>query len=191
MKAPQSHTPPKKKLPPWQKHVTVAGLMALMGTNFEIATRTQSLLGYEALKLKPLSLAGWTSLWMLPVYGLAGLALGQLNEHKKIRRLPMICQCLLGLFIALGVELVSGYVLNIKLGLALWDYSQQTFQFAGQIGLVGAGYFFLVSPFVFWADDLVRYVVSDDAEKRRERPKLLAYYGDLFRLRPHRVKAGE
>lgn len=189
MKAQPSHAPPKKSFSPWQKHVTVIGLMALMGTNFEIATRWDSLLAYEALKLKPMSLAGWTSLWMLPVYGLAGFALGQLNEHNKIRRLPMIFQCLLALVIALGIELVAGYVLNIQLELAVWDYSQRMYQFAGQISLMGAFYFFTVSPFVFWADDLVRYVVSDTDEKQRDKPKLLAYYLDLFRLRPHRVKA--
>lgn len=191
MKAQPSHAPSKKPLTPWQKHVTVVGLMALMGTNFEIATRWDSLLGYEALKLKPLSLAGWTSLWMLPVYGLAGFALGQLNEHKKIRSLPMICQCLLALVIALGIELVTGYILNIHLELAVWDYSHRMFQFAGQISLMGACYFFTVSPFVFWADDLVRYVVSDAGEKDRDKPRLLAYYLDLFRLRPHRVKVME
>jgi hypothetical protein len=185
---PSPATPKKKKRPRPKKHAAVFLLMALLGTNLEVLTRVGTLVGHEPLNLKPLSLAGWTSLWMLPVYGTAGLALGQLNEIKEVRRWPMLCQCLLGLGVAWVIELAAGYVLNIQLGLAVWDYSRQMLNFKGQISLISGLQFFVVTPMVFWADDLVRYL----AYRERGMPDSLAsYYRALFSFKIREDEASE
>jgi hypothetical protein len=163
-----------------KKHLVVFLVMALLGTNLEIASRAGELVGYGDMQLKPESLAGWTSLWMLPVYGAAGLALGQLNESDTIRGLPMLLQSVLALTVAWTIELCTGSLLNLKWGLHLWDYADQPYHFKGQIGLYTGVQFFLIAPLVFWADDLVRYLAY-----REDRPDTLAsYYRALFIFRP-------
>lgn len=53
-------------------------------------------------------------------------------------------QCLIGTLITLVIEFVSGYILNIKLGLDIWDYSSIPFNLMGQICLpYGILWFFL------------------------------------------------
>lgn len=175
----------RKRQPKPKKHVVVFTVMALLGTNLEVLTRVGTLVDYEPLKLQPLSLAGWTSLWMLPVYGAAGLALGLLNEVEEIRRWPMVMQCLLGLALSWAIELGSGCILNIQLGLAVWDYSQRLIHIEGQICLITGIQFFLVAPFVFWADDLVRYLVY---RERKAPDPLIWYYRSLFSLQPREVR---
>ncbi len=161
-----------------KKHLVVFLLMALFGTNLEVLSRIGELNGYEPLGLRNLSLAGWTSLWMLPVYGAAGLALGHLNEVPKLRQKPMLVQCLLGLTIAWGIEIASGYALNVGLGLNLWSYKTGTFGFSNQISVVTGLQFFLISPLVFWADDMVRWLAYHE-----ERPGTLgSYYRALLVL---------
>lgn len=154
-----------------KKHLVVFLLMGLFGTNLEILSRIGELNDYKALGLRSLSLAGWTSLWMVPVYGAAGLALGHLNEVPKLRQKPMLVQCILALTIAWGIEIAAGYALNVGLGLNLWSYKTGTFGFSNQISVITGIQFFFISPLVFWADDMVRWLAYHE-----ERPGTLGSY---------------
>lgn len=66
---------------------------------------------------------GVTYLPMLWVGGLCGLCVGLLNQHPVFRDRRMWQQCLIGTVITLVIEYISGYILNIKLGLHIWNYS--------------------------------------------------------------------
>lgn len=162
-----------------KKHLVVFLLMGLFGTNLEIISRIGSLNGVGALKLQPLSLAGWTSVWMFPVYGAAGLALGQLNEWALIRRKSMLYQAALALIVAWSIELAAGYIFNLTFGLSLWGYEGNTALFQGQISIKTGAQFFFISPLVFWADDMVRWLAYGE-----ERPGTLgSYYRGLLSLK--------
>jgi hypothetical protein len=161
-----------------KKYLVVFFVMAILGTNLEIAARVGELVQYKDLRLSPASLAGWTSLWMLPIYGIAGVAFGFLNE-TRVRNLRMIYQCLLALLIAWSIELASGLVLNVAFGLAVWDYSPRRFNLLGQISLATGIQFFFIAPLAFWLDDLVRYLAYDEPRPDR----LASYYRRLFTLR--------
>lgn len=47
----------------------------------------------------------------------------------------IIRKCIISALLITAVELISGYILNIKLKMNIWDYSYMPFNFRGQICL--------------------------------------------------------
>jgi uncharacterized membrane protein len=107
--------------------------------------------------IKYCSFTGYTSLWMILIGGFTGISIGKINENEKIvAKIPFIIQCLMGTFIILFIELVSGILFNIILGMNLWDYSNNKYNLLGQISLSHAFVWFLLCPLGFWLDDQIR-----------------------------------
>lgn len=144
-----------------KKIITLFVIMGLLYLDMEVAFRAINCKLVGVLpNIKPLSLAGWTSLWMLIVGGLSGVALGLLNEINFIRKnFNVFFQVLLGTVIVLLFELTSGIIFNLKLKLNIWDYSDLPYNFLGQISLLHAFFWFFLCPFVFWIDDVLRNVL--------------------------------
>ncbi|MBO5294568.1 MAG: hypothetical protein J6B71_04915 [Clostridia bacterium] len=57
----------------------------------------------------------------------------RLNE--RYTRLPVLLRATVGALFITGVELFAGCLLNLGLGLAVWDYSSLPYHFLGQICL--------------------------------------------------------
>lgn len=114
------------------------------------------LVGYEGIK--PLSLIGYTSLWMFLVGGICGVLIGNLNDHPRFYDKKVWQQLLIGGTLITLAELFSGIILNLILGLNIWDYSKDAFNFMGQIELKNCIlWYFLVTPLVIWFDDMLTY----------------------------------
>ena len=95
---------------------------------------------------------------MAIVGGLSFIIGGLLNE--KLPRLSIKKQALIITFVILVLEYLSGYIVNIKLGLNVWDYSNMPFNLHGQICLYfGLIWYFVFSPLIIWFDDVLRYVL--------------------------------
>ena len=74
---------------------------------------------------------GHTHYSMFIVGGICGVLIGLINDNTP--DMPLLPQCILGSIIITAIELLSGLFLNIYLGLNIWDYSNQPFNFMGQI----------------------------------------------------------
>lgn len=125
-----------------------------------------------------LALFGFTSLWMFFVGGIAITLIGIINEINFIRKnFNVFFQSLLAAVIILIVEFFSGYLLNIKLGFNLWNYSEMPLNLMGQINLPFGFLWFTMCPFAFWLDDLLRKTL-----KKSDEPlyKLSDVYKKLF-----------
>lgn len=94
---------------------------------------------------------------MVIVGGLCGVAVGALNQYEEYFRLPVWLQCLIGTAVTLMVELIAGCVLNIGLGLGIWDYSHLPLNILGQICLPFALAWFILMPFAIWIEDRLRW----------------------------------
>lgn len=57
----------------------------------------------------------------------------------------------------LGVELIAGYILNIRLELGIWDYSALPFNLWGQVCPQFALAWFGIMPFAIWLEDTLRW----------------------------------
>ena len=74
---------------------------------------------------------GHTHYSMFIVGGVCGVLIGLINDNTP--NMPLLPQCVLGAVIITIIELLTGLFLNVYLGLNVWDYSNQPFNFMGQI----------------------------------------------------------
>lgn len=96
----------------------------------------------------------WT---MFVLGGFLFLILGELNEGLLEWDTPLIWQGVLGSAIVTGAELVTGMILNVWLGLGVWDYSGMPFNYKGQICLPFGILWIFVSIAAIVLDDWLRY----------------------------------
>ena len=100
---------------------------------------------------------GYTSLSMIIVGGICGLIVGLINEKFNY---SVLSQMVIGMVIVTVIEFVSGYVLNIKLGLGIWDYSNMKYNFMGQICPQFSMAWFFLSYAIIYIDDYIRKVIK-------------------------------
>lgn len=86
-------------------------------------------------------LMGHTYLWMLPVYGLGGLAFEPL--HELVRALPWLLRGSLWALGCFAVEYAAGLALRRLGGRCPWDYSYARWSVGGLIRLDYAPVWFL------------------------------------------------
>lgn len=107
---------------------------------------------------------GYANIIMLFIGGLCGLLIGSINQIPKFYNLAIWKQSFIGTIIALIVEYISGYILNIRLGLHIWDYSNLYFNINGQICLLYTVLWFLLIPTAIWLEDWLRYKLWDEGD---------------------------
>ena len=88
--------------------------------------------------------------------GLCFLAIGAINEHLSWDT-PFIIQTFVGTAIVLALEFIFGCILNLWLGLGVWDYSDTPFNLLGQICLPFAAAWLILVGVAIVLDDYLRY----------------------------------
>ena len=102
---------------------------------------------------------GYSHPSMLAVGGLCGLLVGAINQHPRFYNAPVALQSAAGALIVLAVEFAAGCVLNLWLGLDVWDYSGLPGNLLGQVcPQFGVLWFFLM-PLAIWAEDTGRWLI--------------------------------
>lgn len=101
---------------------------------------------------------------MLAVGGLCCVAVGAINQIPRFYHLPIWLQSAIGAAMTLEIEFISGYILNIRLGLAIWDYTGMPGNVAGQICLQFAAAWFLLMPLAIWLEDFTRFKLWGEGE---------------------------
>ena len=118
---------------------------------------------------------GYTHWTMGIAGGICGVIVGYFNEFCP--NMSMRNQCFLGTFLILLIEYIAGYILNIKLGLNIWDYSDLPLNINGQICLPFAILWFLLTILITYIDDFIRYKLFGE-----EKPEpFITYIKDLFK----------
>ena len=100
---------------------------------------------------------GYANISMLAVGGLCGLLIGSINQIPKFYNMSVWRQSIIGTAVVLIIEYISGYILNIKMGLDIWDYSDMVLNVNGQICLEFALIWFLLMPAAVWLEDFIRF----------------------------------
>lgn len=99
---------------------------------------------------------GFTHISMLIAGGICFILIGLLNEAFP-KRIALFSQMVLSSVIVTVVELLSGLVVNVWLGLNIWDYSNMPYNFLGQICLLYTNIWFILSLPGILLDDYLRY----------------------------------
>ena len=127
-----------------------------------------------------LVLRGFTHPSMIILGGLCGMLIGLINKIAPNKKLYK--QCFLSMLIVTFLEFIFGYILNIKMGLNVWDYSDLPFNFMGQVSLIFSIFWFFLSIVAIWLDDYLRYKFYND-----KRPNdLYIYIKNLLTFRKSR-----
>lgn len=108
---------------------------------------------------------GYTHWTMFLLGGTCFVIMGLLNEYKIpwhwcLLRQSVVSACVITIF-----EFIVGYILNIRLGWQVWDYSDLPFNLYGQVCLY---YFLLWIPLSMAGivlDDWIRYIVYVNVKK--------------------------
>lgn len=108
-----------------------------------------------------LAFRGHTHWTMGIVGGLCFVIIGLLNEGYNWE-MPFWKQCLIGACVITALEFVSGVVLNMILGLTIWDYSGIPLNLFGQICLPFSVAWFFLSGVAIVLDDYIRYWFFDE-----------------------------
>ena len=88
--------------------------------------------------------------------GICFLFVGLLNEFKAFK-IPLVWQMLIASIIITSIEFITGLIVNVWLGLNVWDYSSRPFNVLGQICLLYTVLWFFLSLAAIVLDDYLRY----------------------------------
>lgn len=99
---------------------------------------------------------GYSHISMFILGALCFVLLGGINEFLPWE-LGFVWQMLIGAGIVTILELIVGIVVNVWLGLEIWDYSNLPFNFMGQICLPFSFAWTLLSGVAIVVDDYLRY----------------------------------
>lgn len=95
--------------------------------------------------------------WTMAVLGgVCFVLIGDINEFIPWN-MPLVLQGAIGSGIVTLLELVSGIILNLWLGLGIWDYSNMPFNFLGQICPPFSLLWVALSVVAVILDDWLRY----------------------------------
>ena len=133
-------------------------ICSLFGLLVEILMRAISGTMIGLFGLSYFSLAGWTSLVMIPVYFIGFYLIMELHDKTN---LSMFDKTIVGGFLIAMVELISGVFLNIyPLQLNAWHY--EYLHILNQIWVGNYILFTASIPFAIWLSDLIDFVLYDD-----------------------------
>lgn len=99
---------------------------------------------------------GFTHVSMFIVGGLCFVLIGGINEYIRFD-IPIMFQMFIAAAIVTLFELVSGCIVNLWLGLNVWDYSANRTNFRGQICLDATIIWFFISEAGIILEDFFRW----------------------------------
>lgn len=104
---------------------------------------------------------GYSHISMMIAGGICFILIGLINEVYP-KEISFIKQMAISSAIITVVELLTGLIVNVWLDLNVWDYSDHSFNFMGQICILYIFIWFLLSPVAIILDDYLRYYVLDE-----------------------------
>ncbi len=99
---------------------------------------------------------GYSHISMLIAGGICFILIGLIKEVFP-RKISIVSQMVISTVIITAVELIAGLVVNVWLGLKIWDYSNLPYDFMGQICLLYTNIWFALSFAAILLDDYLKY----------------------------------
>lgn len=113
---------------------------------------------YVGIELAYRGYSHWT---MFILGGLCFICIGGINNYID-KDMPIHIQAIIGSIIITCLEYICGYIVNIKLGWNVWDYSELPFNINGQVCLLFSLIWMLVGMLAIVIDDYLRYKLFDE-----------------------------
>ena len=104
---------------------------------------------------------GYSHWTMFVLGGVCFVLLGLINEFYDYK-IPLVLQMFFGAVIITALEFITGYIVNIKLGMNVWSYSDMPYNILGQICLPYMILWFFLSAACIITDDWLRYILFEE-----------------------------
>lgn len=104
---------------------------------------------------------GFSHFSMIICGGLAFIFCGLINQLMHFN-ISLVNQMFLSAIIITGLEFITGYIVNIKMGWHVWDYSTLPFNLYGQICLAYSLLWLILSLVCIYVDDWIRWKIFDE-----------------------------
>ena len=108
---------------------------------------------------------GRSHISMFILGGFCFVLIGGINNYISWE-MPLILQMIIGAVVITTLEFITGYIVNIKLGLNVWDYSNQPLNIKGQICLSFSFLWMLISLIAIVLDDYLRYWIFKEKKPK-------------------------
>lgn len=102
---------------------------------------------------------------MFVLGGALFLIIGGINEILTWET-PLLLQGVAGAAVVTIAEFAAGWILNIKMGLGIWDYSDMPFNIMGQVCLPYTLLWIIVSILAIIVDDCLRWKLFGEEKPR-------------------------
>ena len=99
---------------------------------------------------------GHTHWSMFLVGGLCFLLIGAINNHLEWE-MSIVIQAEIGAVMVTAAEFIAGVIVNLWMGLGVWDYTNMPYNLFGQICLIFGLLWIPVSAFAIVLDDCIRW----------------------------------
>ena len=110
---------------------------------------------------------GYSHISMFILAGVCGVCIGLINEVLSMDT-PIWLQAIIGSCIVTIGEFISGCILNLWLGLGIWDYSNMPFNILGQICPKYTVYWFMLCAVAFMLIELRDKLPSSLKNNKKE-----------------------
>ena len=97
--------------------------------------------------------------------GIAFLCIGVINNYLPWR-LGFVWQCVIGGIVITILELIVGLIVNVWLGLGVWDYSDLPMNFMGQIVPHFTFAWMALSAVAIWLDNYLRWKIFGERKPK-------------------------
>lgn len=104
--------------------------------------------------------------WTMGVLGGIILILIGLIDEVTDEDIPIVWQAPIGSIIITVLEYYAGYILNIKLNLGIWDYSELPFNVDGQVCLLFSLMWMVLSVVAVWLDNFIRWKLFKEPRRK-------------------------
>ena len=108
---------------------------------------------------------GYTHWTMGVLGGIILILIGLIDEVAR-EDIPLLWQAPIGSIIITLLEYYAGWILNIKLNLDIWDYSDLPFNVDGQVCLPFSLLWMLLSVVAVWLDNFIRWKLFNEPRKK-------------------------
>ena len=132
-----------------------------MGARFTIKEAILALIGGITYVIIELIWRGHSHISMFILGGICFVVIGLINEVFPWD-FGLLWQSLIGSVIITACEFITGVIVNIWLGLGVWDYSTLPFNILGQICLPFSLLWIIISCLAIILDDYLRYWIFNE-----------------------------
>ncbi len=106
--------------------------------------------------LVEIGMRGYSHWTMFVLGGICFIVIGGINEIIPWN-MPLLLQMIIGGLSITVLEYIAGFIVNIRLGWNIWDYSNLPYNLHGQISLQFSLLWVVISLIAILADDYLRY----------------------------------